>query len=274
VYITKFEERYIDDNRTITKLDYQSIIAKTWDDINECLTDKATAITHEEYICAKNGELKVTLAGVTMVPEKWFPHITGMKVLGLASGGGQQCPVFVARGANVTVMDLSDRQLANERFVAEREKYEINIVKSDMSKEFPFKDNSFDMIFNPVSNCYVEHIQPVWDECARVIKSGGILMMAFVKEEHFMFDPDFQNEDILISRHSLPFNPLTDLSEEEIKQKCDEHMPFAFSHTLTEQLGGILKAGFEITDIFEDCDGGGLFDKYMNSYVAIRAVKK
>jgi hypothetical protein len=24
--------------------------------------------------------------------------------------------------------------------------------------------------------------------------------------------------------------------------------------------------------MFEDCDGGGLFDKYMNSYVAVRAV--
>lgn len=30
----------------------------------------------------------------------------------------------------------------------------------------------------------------------------------------------------------------------------------------------------EITDIYEDCDGGGLIDKYMNAYVAVRAVKK
>ncbi len=77
-----------------------------------------------------------------------------------------------------------------------------------------------------------------------------------------------------ITRHFLPFNPLTDLSEEKLKQKYDEKKPIAFSHTLTEQIGGIIKAGFEITDIFEDCDGGGLFDKYMNSYVAIRAVRK
>ena len=48
----------------------------------------------------------------------------------------------------------------------------------------------------------------------------------------------------------------------------------AFSHTLTEQIGGLVQAGFEITDIYEDCDGGGLFDQYMNSYVAVRAVKK
>lgn len=99
-------------------------------------------------------------------------------------------------------------------------------------------------------------------------------MMAFVKEEHFMFEPDFETEDFLISRHSLPFNPINDLSEEQLKAKQDERLPLAFSHTLTEQIGGLIKAGFEITDIYEDCDGGGLFDKYMNSYVAVRAVKK
>lgn len=254
--------------------DYQSINAEIWDNINDCLTDKSTVISHEEYLCAKNGKLNVTLAGVVKVPENWFPTLNGMKVLGLACGGGQQCPVFQAHGAIVTVTDLSEGQLANERFVAEREGYEINIVKTDLSKEFPFEDDSFDLIFNPISNCYVENIQPVWNECSRVIRKGGILLMAFVKEEFFMFDPDFQKEDFLVSRYSLPFNPLTDLSEEKKKEKLMKKMPFAFSHTLTEQIGGLLKSGFEITDIYEDCDGGGLFDKYMNSYVAVRAVKK
>lgn len=48
------------------------------------------------------------------------------------------------------------------------------------------------MIFNPVSNCYIESIQSVWEECARVIRKNGVLMMVFVKEEHFMFEPDLE----------------------------------------------------------------------------------
>ena len=99
-------------------------------------------------------------------------------------------------------------------------------------------------------------------------------MMAFVKEELFLFEPDFKKEDFLISRHPLPFNPLKDLSQEELEQKQNMQMPLAFSHTLTEQIGELIKAGFEITDIYEDCDGGGLIDKYMNAYVAVRAVRK
>ena len=64
-----------------------------------------------------------------------------------------------------------------------------------MSKPFPFADNSFDMIFNPISNYYIEDIMPMWRECARVIKPGGVLIMAFVKEEFFLFYPDFKNEE-------------------------------------------------------------------------------
>lgn len=255
-------------------MDYKKFNTDIWDNINECLVDKATAISHEKYIAAKNGELNVSLAGVKFVPREWFPELKGAKVLTLACGGGQQCPIFTAHGASVTVTDLSDRQLANEKYVAEREGYDINIVRADLSKPFPFEDHSFDMIFNPISNCYIEDILPMWKECARVIKPDGVLMMAFVKEEFFMFAPEFKSEDFLISRHSLPFNPIRDLSEEEIEKKRSERMPLAFSHTLTEQIGGLIKAGFEVTDIYEDCDGGGLFDNYMNSYVAVRAVKK
>ena len=255
-------------------MNYTEFNKTIWDDVNECLVDKTTAISHEEYIASKNGKLDVSLAGVGVVPREWFPELKGKQVLALACGGGQQGPVFAAHGASVTVTDISDQQLANEKYVAEREGYSIHIVKADLSKPFPFVDSQFDMIFNPISNCYIEDILPMWQECARVIKPGGILMMAFVKEEFFLFEPDFMKEDYLISRHSLPFHPLKDLSKEELDKRRAERMPLAFSHTLTEQIGGLIKAGFEITDLYEDCDGGGLFDKYMNSYVAVRAVKK
>lgn len=258
----------------MNKTDYVSFNADTWDNINECLVDKATALSHDDYEAAQNGALSVSLAGVGIVPREWFPELKGADVLALACGGGQQGPVFAAHGARVTVTDISDSQLEKERYVSQREGYGINIVKADLSKPFPFADDSFDMIFNPISNCYIEDIIPMWKECARVIRTGGVLMMAFVKEEFFLFEPDFKNEDFLISRHTLPFDPRRDLSEEQLQKKIDEKMPLAFSHTLTEQIGGLIKVGFEITDIYEDCDGGGLIDKYMNAYVAVRAVKK
>lgn len=101
-------------------MDYIGYNADIWDHINECLVDKSIAISHEEYLAARDGALDVTLAGKRIVPRDWFPPLKGLEVLGLACGGGQQCPVFAAHGAKVTVVDISRRQLANEKYVAER----------------------------------------------------------------------------------------------------------------------------------------------------------
>lgn len=117
---------------------YQDDIARTWDDINECLVAKTKAISHEDFMRAKAGELKISLAGIKNVPNEWFPDLKGKDALALASGDAQQAPVFAAHGANVTITDYSDTQLVSEAYVAEREKYHINIVKADMSKAFPF----------------------------------------------------------------------------------------------------------------------------------------
>ncbi len=66
---------------------------------------------------------------------------------GLASGGGQQMPIFSALGAKCTVLDYSERQLLSEEEVAKRENYKIKTIKADMTKPLPFEDESFDLIF-------------------------------------------------------------------------------------------------------------------------------
>ena len=73
------------------------------------------------------------------VPHEWFGKISGKKILGLASGGGQQMPIFAALGADCTVMDYSEEQLKSERIVAEREGYSIRIIRGDMTKPLPFE---------------------------------------------------------------------------------------------------------------------------------------
>lgn len=47
-----------------------------------------------------------------------------------------------------------------------------------------------------------------------------------------------------------------------------------FSHTLEEQIGGQLKAGFTLTDLYEDTNGAGyLHEMNIPSFIATRAVK-
>lgn len=186
----------------------------------------------------------------------------------LASGGGQQIPIFSALGAKCTVLDYSKKQCDSERKVAVREGYEVEILQADMTKHLPFEDESFDLIFHPVSNCYVEEVEPIFKECYRVLKKGGKLLGGYDIGINYIFDE--QEEKVT---YSLPFNPLKDqkLYEESIKNDWG----IQFSHTLEEQLGGQLKAGFRLVDLFEDTNGeGNLHEHNIPSFVAVLAVKE
>jgi ubiquinone/menaquinone biosynthesis C-methylase UbiE len=140
------------------------------------------------------------------VPQEWFPALKGKKLLGLASGGGQQMPVFAASDADCTVLDYSDEQLASEKYVSEREAYSINIVKADMTERFPFSDAEFDIIFHPVSNCYIEDVYHIWNECYRVLKNGGVLIAGMDNGISYLFDNIEKSPLVVVNK--LPYNPL------------------------------------------------------------------
>ncbi|WP_347352223.1 class I SAM-dependent methyltransferase, partial [Acetoanaerobium noterae] len=225
-------------------------------------------IDHETFEKAKNNDWSVVLTPTKPVPKEWFCDMKGAKVLGLASGGGQQMPIFSALGAECTVLDYSEKQLQSEKEVAKRESYEINLVKADMTKPLPFEDEAFDLIFHPVSNCYIEDVVHVWKECYRILKKGGILLAGLDNGINFIFDDE---EEKLMNK--LPFNPLKDKELYEKSLKND--WGIQFSHTIEEQIGGQLQAGFILTDIFEDINGQGrLHDFNVPTFYATRAVKK
>ena len=146
------------------KTEYQEINARTIDRWIEEGWEWGQPISHELCEKAKYGEWDVLLTPTRPVPHEWFGDLRGKKLLGLAAGGGQQMPIFAALGAECTVFDLSSRQIKSERMVAEREGYSIRIVQGDMTKPFPFEDGEFDIIFHPVSNCYVQDVRFVWRE--------------------------------------------------------------------------------------------------------------
>lgn len=249
-------------------MNYQDINSKTIDRWIEEGWEWGKPITHEAYADALRGNWDVLLTPTKAVPHSWFGDLRGKKLLGLASGGGQQMPVFSALGADCTVLDFSDRQLDSERLVAEREGYSIRIVKADMSKPLPFSDGEFDIIFHPVSNCYVEEVKPIFRECSRVLKRGGILLCGLDNGVNFIVDV-FDETKIT---NSLPFNPLK--NPELMKQLEEDDSGVQFSHTLEEQIGGQLEAGFILTDIYEDTNGEGhLHELNIPSFFATRAIK-
>ena len=110
----------------------------------------------------------------------------------------------------------------------------------------------------------IEKVEPLLFECARVLKERGTLLITFENGINYITD---ENDESKISQ-SLPFNPIKDpiLYREEDG--------YQFSHSLTEQIGGLIKAGFIIRDMYEDTNGYGLFDELnIPSFIAINAIK-
>jgi SAM-dependent methyltransferase len=221
---------------------------------------------------ARAGDWSVVLIGYEPVPREWFPELRGADVLCLASGGGQQAPVLAAAGAHVTVLDNSPRQLEQDSLVADREGLALRTVLGDMRDLGAFEDACFDLVFHPVSNLFCPDLAPVWRECARVLRPGGVLLAGFMNPDLFLFDREAEERGELVVRHHLPYADLTHMTDDERARFVGDG-PLEYSHTLGEQIGGQLAAGFVLTAFAEAPHHAGITAQYMSGYFATRAVK-
>jgi SAM-dependent methyltransferase len=231
----------------------------------------------EMIAAARQGQWAIYLTPIKLVPHVWLPPLLGKQLLCLASGGGQQGPILAAAGAHVTVFDNSPKQLERDRFVAEREGLTLATIEGDMADLSVFPDEQFDIIVHPVSNVFAPEVIPVWKEAFRVLREGGILIAGFDNPVIHLFDYDLMwKTGKLEVKNKLPYSDAESLTEEEKERYRAEGLPFVFSHTLEEQIGGQIAAGFVINGFYEDYDleeDNSPLRNYMPAYIATRAVK-
>nr|QEO74693.1 methyltransferase [uncultured bacterium] len=196
-------------------------------------------------------------------------------MLCLASAGGQQGPVLSAAGANVTVLDQSLKQLQCDRLVAERESLDMHLIRGDMADLSMLSDAGFDIVFNPVSNCFAPNVRPVWQESFRVLRPQGVLMSGFLNPLFYMFDRDLDDQGTLAVKNPLPYSDLTRWKLEGIEPNAGKGEMFEFGHTLTDQIGGQIDAGFLIAGFYEDywSDKATTLNKYTPTFIATLASK-
>lgn len=239
--------------------------------------DKWTLPVSSEIIDqARTGNWKVVLTPEKPVPRDWFGDIAGKEILCLASGGGQQAPIFAAAGANVTSFDNSAKQLEQDKFVAVREGLNIRIEKGDAADLSRFANESFDLIFNPCSNLFMPELDPVWNECFRVLRPGGHLLAGIMKPVVFVFDRfEEESNKRLVVRHSIPYSDAGSLTPRELANLKEQGEPLEYSHTLEGQIGGQIDAGFHITGFYEDhwATSENLLNEYIPPFIATRALK-
>lgn len=225
-------------------------------------------VSPEQIARARAGDLTdLVLIGHEPVPRAWLPDaLRGVSVLCLASGGGQQGPLLAAAGATVTVFDNSPAQLERDREVAEREGLEVRTVLGDMRDLGAFANESFALVLHPVANVFCPELAPVWAECFRVLRSGGHLLSGFMNPDLSIFDEALLDRGEFLVRHPLPYA--------DDPEGAAYHQPIGFSHTMTDQIGGQIEAGFAIVGFAELPHHANATARFMPGYFATRALKR
>lgn len=232
-------------------------------------------VTEEVIARARSGDWTIVLTPTIPVPRGWFPNLHGAKTLGLASGGGQQCPILAAAGADVISLDNSPAQLAQDLFVANRDGLTLRTVEGDMADLSMFQDETFDLIVHPVSNVFAPVIRPVWKEASRVLKKGGTLLAGFMNPIFLVLDRELEAKGVVQLKHKIPYSDVTSLTAGELQVVVGAGDALEFGHTLEDQIGGQVDAELAITGFYEDDWGNNKtpLSKYMSSFIATRAVK-
>ncbi len=254
-------------------MDYAEHNRRAWDQQVKQGNEWTLPVSEEVIARVRDGDWHVVLTPQKPVPNSWFPVMSGLNLLGLASGGGQQAPIFAAAGARVTVLDNSPLQLEQDQIVARREGLSITSILGDMRDLSQFPTDSYDLIFNPCSMSFISDSRRVFDESYRVLKPGGRLLCGFTNPARFIFDEDKLIQNQFQVRHKLPYKDTTHLTSDELDQLRSENEPFMCSHSLEDLITGQIKAGFTITDMFEDVSDNDPLSEFLPVYFATLAEK-
>lgn len=107
-----------------------------------------------------------------------IPYIKSAKgktVLDAGAGTGRISVRLHDIGADVTALDISPEMLSKLK----SKNKTIKTVEGDL-EDMPFEDNSFDMVFSSLALVHLKKIEPFLDECYRVLKDNGELILVNV----------------------------------------------------------------------------------------------
>ena len=176
-----------------------------------------------------------------------FPELAGKRVLDLGCGYGWHCKYAAEQGAaQVLGIDVSERMLdeARRRNAGPRIEYRLCGIE-----EYDYPEHAWDLVVSNLALHYIENLDAVFADVHRTLVPGGTLLFNI---EHPTFTAGV-NQDWIYNEDGTPrYWPIDDYFRSGERHTnflgCDVAKQH---HTLTQILGGLLAAGFELQAVEE-----------------------
>jgi SAM-dependent methyltransferase len=201
-------------------------------------------------------DLDETSARAAADPRGWLGELKGRRVLCLAGGGGRESAAFALLGARVTVFDLSEEQLEQDRRAAAHYRVEVETVRGDMRDLSVLYGRDFDVVSHPYSLNFVPDSCAVFREVARVIRPGG--PYRFMCANPFVMGASTGDWDGRGYALTLPYvegAAIEGVDEEWVYgrgARRDVSPPREYRHGLGALVAGLVGNGFQIERVSED----------------------
>lgn len=209
-------------------------------------------------------------------PRGWLGDVRGRRVLCLASGGGKQSALFAAAGAHVTVIDVSPQMLALDRQVAAERGLDVRTIEASMDDLSCCQAGEFDIVYQPVSTCYLPDVRAIYRQVARVLAVDGVYVSQHKQPASLQASQQpLPGGGYAIDEPYYRRDPLPSVSGSLLR----EEGTLEFLHRWEELAGGLCQSGFAIEDLvepfhaeLESADNSfGHRAKYLPPYVRIKA---
>lgn len=191
-------------------------------------------------------------------------NLTGKQVLCLAAGGGQQSAAFALLGADVTVTDLADGQLEQDRIAAAHYGLTVHTRQGDMRDLAWLPAHSMDVVYQAFSITFVPSVAPVFDQVVRVLHPGGLYRLEWYNPFVQLIDPekDWTGDGYLLKH---PYQDGIDTSAlyptwtvyDNAGSMRAIASPHEFVHTLSTIVNGLIARGFVVLHMSEYTGPGG-----------------
>ena len=173
-------------------------------------------------------------------------ELAGKDVLEVGCGAAQAGRWLVARGAQVTAIDISMGQLRQARALDVRTGVRVERLLQADAQVLPLRDASYDLVISAFGGIpFVADSAASMREIARVLRPGGRLVFSVTHPLRWVFPDDPGPEGLTVRQSYFDRTPYVEVDEDGTAIYVEHH------RTVGDRLRELIGAGLVLEDLLE-----------------------